>query len=318
MAETPAGGMDGNTTFHGQPCVDISLPQGDRVRIALHGAHVLSWQTADGQERLYLSPSARFDGTSPIRGGVPVCFPQFNQRTLADQPLPKHGFARTQPWTVEAIEQSDDRAQVRLQLSSNAATRAIWPHEFVAVLTVQLEAGHLRVGFEVHNTDTQAWPFALALHTYLQVDDISQTHLNGLQGLTYWDGVQHLTQPEVRSQQPLQGAGSTLAFAAETDRVYEGVHHAPDAGLTLQQPGGSLRIRQSPRLSEVVVWNPAAKLCAAIEDLPHDGYRHMLCVEAACINTPVQLAAGQRWSGWQSLEVLDVLSGELASGQPAR
>lgn len=305
MAETPAGGKLICGSFHGQPCVEISLPQGDRVCIALHGAHVLSWQTADGKEQLYLSPAAKFDGVSPIRGGVPVCFPQFNQRALANHPLPKHGFARTQPWTVLAVEQSDRQVHVRLQLCSSDATRALWPHEFVATLTVQLTAGNLRIGFDVENAGPQPWLFALALHTYLRLDDIGQTHLNGLKGLTYWDAVKNLAQPEVRQLQALEGAGSTLRFAAETDRVYEIVKSKPDASVTVQHPSAKLHISQSSSLSEIVVWNPGAALSASIEDLPDDGYRHMLCVEAACINTPVTLAAGQRWSGWQNLQVLD-------------
>jgi glucose-6-phosphate 1-epimerase len=35
--------------------------------------------------------------------------------------------------------------------------------------------------------------------------------------------------------------------------------------------------------------------------MPADGYRHMLCVEAACINRPVTLAGGQSWTGTQTL-----------------
>ena len=71
-----------------------------------------------------------------------------------------------------------------------------------------------------------------------------------------------------------------------------------------QQSGDSTRLTQSASLSETVVWNPGVERCAALNDLPPDGYRHMLCVEAACINTPVMLAPGQSWSGWQALDVL--------------
>ena len=38
--------------------------------------------------------------------------------------------------------------------------------------------------------------------------------------------------------------------------------------------------------------------------MPEDGYRHMLCVEAARIDEPVQLAPGAEWQGWQQLRVL--------------
>ena len=77
----------------GQPCIRLDTDHGDSALVALHGAQVLSWTVA-GRERLYLSPRALFDGRSAIRGGIPLCFPQFNQRG----PLPKHGFARNLAW----------------------------------------------------------------------------------------------------------------------------------------------------------------------------------------------------------------------------
>jgi glucose-6-phosphate 1-epimerase len=282
--------------FQGLPCIELSLAQGDRVRIALHGAHVLSWTTADAQERLYLSPRAHTDGVHPIRGGVPLCFPQFNERALGGNPLPKHGFARTLAWTPQDLQQSAAWSEARLGLCSNAQTLALWPHAFAATLTVRLESGCLRMAFEVHNTGSAAWPFALALHTYLHTDDIARTQLRGLEGLRYWDAVQHLAQPEVRLTQP----ESPLTFFAETDRVYADAQ----APLTVHHPGGAVCLTQSASLPDVVVWNPAAERCAALNDMPPGGWRDMLCVEAARINAPVLLSPGQSWSGWQQLCVL--------------
>lgn len=288
--------MLNTTEFRGQPCVELSLPSGERVRIALHGAHVLSWTTADGAERLYLSPDALIDGSSPIRGGVPVCFPQFNQRTLGTAKLPKHGFARTAMWSVGDATDGNGDAKVSLSLRPDAALRAIWPFEFTLTLTVKLSPSRLRVVVDVVNTGDVAWPFSLALHTYLKVDDISRSSLDGLGGLTFWDGVRDLKTPDARRQQP-PGA---LTFDGEIDRIYAGASGA----LAVTHPGGSVAVTQSESLQDVVVWNPGEALSAALPDMPADGYRHMLCVEAACINTPVLLPAGQAWHGWQELGVL--------------
>jgi glucose-6-phosphate 1-epimerase len=70
------------------------------------------------------------------------------------------------------------------------------------------------------------------------------------------------------------------------------------------QPGGTLEISQSASCSETVVWNPGAVLGAKLADMPADGFRHMLCVEAARIDEPVLLAPGAQWQGWQQLRVL--------------
>jgi len=271
--------------YRGQPAVRLALPAGDSCTIALHGAHVLSWMTADGVERMYLSPEARFDGQSAIRGGVPVCWPQFNQRG----PLPKHGFARNRPWTAEA--QPDERSPtVVLALRDDAATRALWPHAFRAQLSVTLAPHSLRIALAVDNMGSEPWSFAAALHSYLRVDDVTEARLEGLQGANRWDAVRDDRHVEM---------APTLAFGNEFDSVYA----APARPLRLIQPSGTLEISQSASCTETVVWNPGPQLSSKLDDLPDDGWRHMLCVEAARIDEPVLLAPGAQWQGWQQLKV---------------
>ena len=71
---------------------------GSSVDVALFGGHVTSWKTvgADGNavERLWLSSLSAMDGTAPIRGGIPIAWPQFAN----DGPMPLHGFARERAW----------------------------------------------------------------------------------------------------------------------------------------------------------------------------------------------------------------------------
>jgi glucose-6-phosphate 1-epimerase len=259
--------------------------------ISPYGGQLLSWQTSDGQERIYLSPRAVMDGSAAIRGGVPVCFPQFNMRALSDQALPKHGFARLMDWQL--VSQQSDR--VRLELVSTDTTRAMWPHDFVAGIVVTLEHDAIKIEFDVTNTGVQAFSFAIALHTYFQVSDIHQTVLMGLQGCDFWDAVKDAKQPQARRRET-----QALHFGEETDRVYV---NAPSQ-LLLEQESSQLSIRQSASMRETVVWNPGLKLCQSMQDMPPEGWRHMLCVEAACIEQPVELAPGHNWQGWQAMALV--------------
>lgn len=66
------------------------------VRLLTFGAHITSWKTfiqsnsENGVEHLWMSSLSALDGSAPIRGGIPIAFPQF-----ADTgPLKIHGFAR--------------------------------------------------------------------------------------------------------------------------------------------------------------------------------------------------------------------------------
>ena len=287
--------------FHGQPCQRLRLPSGDSVLVALQGAHVLSW-VAQGRERLFLSERNVWDGQAAIRGGVPVCFPQFNQRG----DLPKHGFARNVAWQLVTRQVNDSLASAKheatkanadtsvahmcLQLTANEQTLALWPQQFVATLHVSLKPNQLQITLQVQNTDTHPLLFTGALHTYFAVQHIANTQLTGLQGQAEWNAVtdQHGTANEV------------LRFDSEFDRVYQA---APQA-LQLQDAQGNLQIEQSPSWGQSVVWNPGATKCATLSDMPPDGYQHMLCVEAAQVYEPIRVAPSQTWQGWQRLSLV--------------
>ena len=273
--------------FHGQPALALTLPEGDSAIVALHGAQLLSWKPAGGPERLYLSPQALFDGQAAIRGGVPVCWPQFNERG----PLPKHGFVRNLPWTP-VPDAGDDRTVV-LALRDSDATRAMWPHAFNLRLEIGLAPGTLTLGLVVENSGSDVFEFSMALHTYLRVDDIDTLRLHGLGGLPYWDSVTD-THPD-----PLP-PGQALAIRGETDRVYE----AAAAPLTLVDRLGRLEIAQDPTFAQTTVWNPGAELCARLAQMPADGWRGMLCVEAAVVDSPVRVGPGEVWSGAQRLAIV--------------
>ena len=272
-------------TFCGQPCIRLRARNGDTALVALHGAQVLSW-VSGGRERLYLSPNAVFDGQAAIRGGIPLCFPQFNQRG----PLPKHGFARNLAWRAEGVQAEAGTARLVLHLEDDERTRTLWPQAFAARVDVALSEGQLHVECSVRNTGAVAWDFTIALHSYLRVDDIAQVGLQGLDGCARWDAVQ-----DARGTQ--QG---TITFAGEYDSVFA----AASAPLLLNDGAHRLEIAQCPALGQTVVWNPGAALCARLPDLPGGGHANMLCVEAAQIDTPVVLAPGATWSGGQCLRVL--------------
>ena len=271
--------------FAGLPATELQLPCGDRLVVAHHGAHVLSW-VSGGRERLYLSPQSVMDGHAAIRGGIPVCFPQFNQRG----DLPKHGFARNVSWAPKPAKLEADRAHLALSLGDSAATRQWWGQRFEALLLIELTPGALQVELVVRNTDSKPLLFTGALHSYFAVSDVAQARLLGLGGSAEWNAVTdgHGT------------AAPELRFVGEFDRVYS----AAPAGYELLDGPHALSIEQDMDWTQTVVWNPGAAKCASLSDMPADGWQHMLCVEAAQVYEPICIAAGDFWQGAQRLTVL--------------
>lgn len=271
------------TRHHGLEAVELRAPDGARATLLLHGAHLVSWVPAGAEEQLYLSPRSAFATGQAIRGGVPVIFPQFAERG----PLQRHGFARTKPWQLVSAEVGADDALAVLRLSDDAATRMVWPQAFEAELCVRVAGRSLEIELACENRGDTPLDFSAALHTYLRLSSAMSASLQGLSGLAYWDSA-------------AQRAGTQhedlLRLDGETDRIYQGVKQ----DLTLRDGDRRLQISQQG-FEDAVVWNPGEARCAALADMPPEGWREMLCVEAAQVLKPVSLAPGESWAGMQSL-----------------
>lgn len=283
-ATNPAsGGSVRSAVFGGQPAVELAAPDGARAMVLLHGGQLVSWTPAGAPERLYLSPRASFGPGVSVRGGVPIVFPQFAQFG----PLPRHGFARTREWTLAGQDAGSDDALAVLRLADDEATRALWPHAFVAELTLRVGGARLDVELAVENTGDDPLQFTAALHSYLRVADLGATRLQGLERLRYRD--------QVRGTEQVEGRDG-LRFDGEVDRIYFDAARA----LHLHDGARSLRIL-AEGFGDVVVWNPGPGKAASLTDLPPDAFRHFACVEAAAIGNPIRLEPGDQWSGRQSL-----------------
>jgi glucose-6-phosphate 1-epimerase len=268
----------------GTPALRLETPGGSTAVVALHGAHLLSWCPAGGRERLFLSERAEYAPGKAIRGGVPICFPQF----AALGPLPKHGLVRTRPWQVVARRADAGEAAVTLAFEPDAEARGLWPHPCRVEVEVRLGDGGIALGLSVENRGAGPLPFTAALHGYFDVGDVERVAVEGLAGLEYRDAADRDALRTERSD--------AVAIRGEVDRVY----HSVPGEVILREPGRALALR-AEGFPDVVIWNPGAAKCAALSDMAPDGWRRMLCVEAGAIRTPVAVAPGAIWRGRQLL-----------------
>lgn len=261
----------------------IRTADGARLEVLPYGAHILSWTPAGEREsRLFTSQASEFRDGMPVRGGVPIIFPQFS----GHGPLPKHGFARIQMWNL--LQRNDPEGTLRFQLCESPKSLALWPHPFELELEIRLGERQLNMELIARNTGNDTFEFTTALHTYFQVGDIHSVALRGLQGLQYLDAV--------RDRAHYLEEGDVLRFGEWTDRIY---FDAPQE-VVLEEPGRRVRIRQEGFIDNVV-WNPAVTASAAIPDLLPQDWHQLLCVEAATTLAPIRLEPGQRWRGAQIL-----------------
>lgn len=245
---------------------DLDAPGGS-ASVCLQGAHLTRFHPA-GQSRplVWLSEEARFAPGKSIRGGAPVCWPWFGAHAEhADWPA--HGYARTVPWDLVGSSADAETTSVLLRLRAEAAPRAMWPHATPVQLRIAV-SDVLELELTTRNEGTEAVTLGEALHTYLEVGDIAQAQLEGLDGCDYLDKT--LGFARARQDGP-------VAFAGETDRVYL----ATEASCVVVDPVLGRRITVDKQgSSSTIVWTPWAERAAAMGDLGSEGWRRMLCVES--------------------------------------
>ena len=151
-------------TANDAPSLTLTAPDGASARVYLDGAHVASWIPAggptSGDEQLFVSARALYGPGYAIRGGIPICWPQFGKTG----PLQQHGFSRLMRWSVVRESVDAQGAHAILRLTDTDETLAVWPFSFNAELAVSVGARTLRVELTVTNTDAQPMEFTAALH----------------------------------------------------------------------------------------------------------------------------------------------------------
>jgi len=236
-----------------------------QAKIALQGAHIFHYQATGEAPLLWLSEKAYFEKGKAIRGGVPICFPWFGPHKY-DETLPQHGFARNQIWSYMAKhELSDGATHVQLMLTTNEETRALWEQNFVLVYDITV-GKELTLELTTINTDREPFDVTQALHTYLNVSDIKNVSVTGLEETVFYNSLD-------RSLEKQQG---TVTITEEVDRVYfDGA-----STITLNDKEREIVLNQSGSNS-LVVWNPWKEKSESMADMPNDGYKTMLCLETA-------------------------------------
>lgn len=276
---------------NGLPTVLLSHPSGSSADIYLNGAHVTSWIPAGGQEVLFMGKRATFSAGDPIRGGIPVIWPQF--ANLGG--LPQHGFARKSEWQLVDTPdgENENQSSVTLQLTDDHRTRELFPYHFRNELKVSIDEKTLTVELSAFNTGDELFTFTAALHTYIAVADIRETAIRGFTGKWYLDKTQGGNETKDEAKK--------LVISDETDRVYL---KAPKK-VEVEDRGNERRIEvRATGFKDAVVWNPWVEKVTGFIGLDTEDYLRMVCIEAAQIGSPVELKPGLSWSGAQTLAIV--------------
>lgn len=258
----------------------ISTPAAEAV-LYLQGAHLANWAPRGQRPVLFLSPRSVFAPGKAIRGGVPIIFPWFGNRSDG-KPGPAHGFARTSQWAMESSRlREDGRVEIALTLTDSDATRRLFDSAFGLRFRVTI-GSELEMELEATNHSNEPFTFEAALHTYFAIGDIHQASVSGLENTVFIDKTDGFKRKS-------QGA-EPIRIAKETDQV----HLNTQTVCMIRDPVWNRRIViEKSGSNSTVIWNPWIEKSQGMPDMTADGWKQMLCAETAnAADNSVVLAPG--------------------------
>lgn len=283
------------------------------AKFSIDGGHITSW-VCNGEDHLFVSKEANFiPDKLAIRGGVPLCWPAFNERNLK---AGKHGIVRTsERWTISEAGFEPDEFMVleheMCYLEVDPSSSSIVGYHYAkpvgaevdgAVivpaslsLRVEVRPSSLRMELQAANNGNVPFSFSTVFHNYFSVNEMPVT-VYGLQGKGGKKDGEAFTD---------DAEGVVVDGGLETQRLYVGVKEAVSWETTAANGATKrLTLTTSDNLPDIVLWNAGKEGAKALKDMESGGELRYLCVEPGiCESAEATVAAGETWSGWQEISV---------------
>lgn len=232
--------------------------------ISLQGAQLLHWKPESQPNIIFTSPESTFIKGTPIRGGVPVCWPWFGKRNT-----PMHGFARILDWEISQLVADEHHLDIVLTLVNSKKTLEFMAADFRLDLHFKITAAQCEMALS-HQSSSQALDnVTAALHTYFEIGDIGNAYIENA-GDSCFNSLTTQTEqvPDPRH------------FDQKIDCIYP----ASSQPTTIVDVSNQRRIVVAHQASNIVVWNP----WEGLPDMALASSRNMLCVESAYIDQVMQ------------------------------
>lgn len=282
-------------------------PRGGELRAVVapaKGGELVSLQVREGKTwRELLHRGLDFCAGDDWTGKAPILWPATGRNYAGDPatgdaafswtwngqrlPMPPHGFARDQSWTVVHRQSDTGADSVTLRLVDSAVTRAYYPFAFRFEVTYRLSQRGIVVDHEIRSgANGGLMPFSIGNHITFRL--------------------------------PLHGdapPGRTTLTSAATTRVRLDRFNRP-AGAVKQPGPNALSLIALPRRETIPLAGYRKRVATAIIDEP--GYRSIEIRQSASLGAASGLVRFNLWgdaaAGWYSVEPWYGLQNSLATG----
>jgi len=238
------------------------------------GAQVLHAALESGLELLYLSPLVDVYPDNPIRGGIPLMFPQFGD----SGPLRKHGFVRDLQWSLVDEHENAVSKNISYLLDIKSTDFPDWPFDVSLQLNASVGLDTFTIELSVLNSGNKDFSFTGGFHPYFAISSRKDILLNGLDELPFRDSFPGANAYELNSD-------------ALVERQYLG-----NAEIRFYNGSNWLKITASG-FDSWMVWNPGTAGAKKISDLPDADWDQFICIEPIILAEPKTLLPGDAFNG---------------------
>jgi len=253
---------------------------GATCEIELKGARVASWITEKG-EQIYWSQKVQ--NVAPVRGGVPLCWPQF----AMNGPLSKHGFVK--PAVFSLVSTQTDRAKLSLVLRNHEDNG----HFFSFDMTVDIVLTKHAIEIKQHIVNKRDEPleYTACIHPYFNVEEIGNVQiisdrLKNARGVDKTGLKPNKAFVETTDTLTFDGKGTPM------DTMYFIGKLNGDYLLKRNDKLGDIKIRAPEGYLDLTCWNIGAKDCVTIADMEDDDWKRYVCVEPTILSKNVMPTNG--------------------------
>ena len=248
------------------------------------GAQVLHASLGSGLELLYLSPLVALHPDHPIRGGIPLMFPQFGD----SGPLRKHGFVRDVQWKMVEDNELGWVKNLSYVLDIKATDFPAWPFDASLQMDARIGLDFFTIALSVVNTGHQGFSFTGGFHPYFAISSRKDIQVNGLDVLPFRDSFPS------ENAYVLNGEGLV-------ERQYMG-----DAEIQFYNGSHWLKITSSG-FDSWMVWNPGRDGATRISDLPNEDWDKFICIEPIVLSKPIFLEPGKTFNAQLTVSTDDAV-----------
>lgn len=235
----------------GMEVYELSEPGGTMVRVVPARGGIVAEFASRGVPVFYLDQDTLRDPGKNVRGGNPVLFPicgplEDGKYSLADggqYAMKQHGLARNMHWQVVEADCKHDSSRITLEVSSDEATKQVYPFDFKLVFTYIAEPGKLTIKQTYYNNSQKEMPFYAGFHPYFFAPGEKAVSLD-IPSSEYFD----LKTGETR---PFDGC-LDLHSRPETNLVFSGLTR-PQASFD-RSDGWRITVRFDDNFRYIVLW----------------------------------------------------------------